>query len=120
MALHNKLGAEGEAYACNYIEMQGYVILHRNWRFQHREIDIVATHEGQLVIIEVKTRTNDDWENPRDAITNQKIRLLADAAEAYIYQYNRHEEVRFDVLTLITRPRGFEVELIPEAFHPIA
>ena len=120
MALHNKLGAEGEAYAFGYLEAKGYTILHRNWHFQHREIDIVATHCGQLVFIEVKTRTNDDWENPRDAITNSKIRLLADAAEAYIYQYDRHEEARFDVLTLITRNQAFEVELIPEAFHPMA
>ena len=120
MALNNKLGEEGEAFACSYLEEQGYTILHRNWRHHHQEIDIVATQGDHLVFIEVKTRTNDDWENPRDAITNKKIRLLADAAEAYIYQHNRPEEARFDVLTLITRPYGFEVELIPEAFHPMA
>lgn len=120
MALHNKLGAEGETFACNYLGDIGFVILHRNWRFHHKEIDIVALHNDMLVFIEVKTRTSNNWENPRDAITNSKIRLLTDAAEGYIYQFDRKEEVRFDVLTLITTPDGFETEHIQEAFHPQA
>ncbi len=118
MALHNKLGAEGETFACSYLAENGYIILHRNWHYNHKELDIVAMHDNTLVFIEVKTRTSNNWEDPRDTITNAKIRYLADVAEAYIYQFDRHEEARFDVLTLITTPKGFEMEHIFEAFHP--
>jgi putative endonuclease len=118
MALHNKLGADGETFACNYLEENGYKILHRNWRFNHKELDIVALDGHTLVFIEVKTRTANNWENPRDAITNAKIKYLADAAEAYICHFDYHNEARFDVLTLVTTNGGFETEHIREAFHP--
>ena len=118
MALHNKVGTDGEMFACNYLQQNGYKILHRNWRFNHKELDIEATEGDILAFVEVKTRSTDKWENPRDAITDTKIRFLVEAAEAYIYKYNRCEEVRFDVLTLICVNGGFEVELIREAFHP--
>lgn len=120
MALHNKLGIEGEQFARAYLEGLGCRILHANWRHLHKEIDLVALHNQTLLIVEVKTRTHGGWENPRDAITSSKIKFLTDAAEAYIMQYNRMEEVRFDVLTLIGQKPPFEAEYIPGAFVPQA
>ncbi len=118
MALHNKIGAEGEEYAVNYLTGCGYIILHRNWRHHHKELDIVAMDGEKLVFIEVKTRSSSNWEDPSDTISNSKIKYLADVGEAYIYHYNRMEEARFDVLILIKTAIGYEAELIKEAFHP--
>ena len=55
MAEHNEIGALGEQYACRFLEQLGYEILERNWRHVKDEIDLIATHEGQLIIVEVKT-----------------------------------------------------------------
>lgn len=41
MDQHLKTGATGEELACRYLERHGYSILERNWRYQHREIDII-------------------------------------------------------------------------------
>ena len=40
MAQHNDFGAQGEDIAIDYLRRKGYVILDRNWRSGHREIDI--------------------------------------------------------------------------------
>ena len=56
MDQHLKTGATGEELACRYLERHGYSILERNWRHQHREIDIIAQWGETLVIAEVKTR----------------------------------------------------------------
>ena len=58
MAEHNELGKAGENAAVAYLEEHGYLIRHRNWRKGHFELDIVAAKENELVIVEVKTRSN--------------------------------------------------------------
>ena len=61
MAEHNDLGKEGEDEAVRYLTEKGYCILHRNWRRGRNELDIIATKDGQLVFVEVKTRRNETY-----------------------------------------------------------
>ena len=56
MAAHNEFGIEGEDKAANYLIREGYIILDRNWRSGHKELDIVAEKDGTLVVLEVKTQ----------------------------------------------------------------
>ena len=53
MAKHNELGKAGENAAVTYLEQQGYIIRDRNWRKGHFELDIVATKEQELIVVEV-------------------------------------------------------------------
>ena len=55
MAKHIHIGRLGEWMAMNYIHTKGYVILFRNWRSGHWEIDLVARKGDVLHFIEVKT-----------------------------------------------------------------
>ena len=118
MAKHNELGHTGEEIAAGFLAKKGYEILEMNWRHDHKEIDIIARDGDYLVIVEVKTRTSDGWENPKEAITNKKIRNLVDAAEAYIMLKDIMLETRFDVVTLIPHQDKWEIEHIEEAFYP--
>ena len=52
MAKHNELGKAGEDAAVKYLESKGYMIRHRNWRFMHWELDIVAYKDGVVRVIE--------------------------------------------------------------------
>lgn len=56
MAKHNKLGLAGENAAIAYLKEKGYTIRDRNWRKNHLELDIIASINNELVIVEVKTR----------------------------------------------------------------
>ena len=51
MAAHNEFGLEGEDKAVNYLIREGYLILDRNWKSGHKELDIVAEKDGMLVVV---------------------------------------------------------------------
>lgn len=118
MAQHNQLGRYGESVAAAYLQAHGYKILHRNWHFNHCEIDIVAQHDGVLVIVEVKTRRNTAFGLPQDAMTDAKIQHLADAAEAYVQQFELNLPVRIDLVSIVTfnGRKQPSVRLIQNAF----
>lgn len=119
MAEHNKLGKEGEDAAVKYLESHGYVIRHRNWRRGHLELDIVAAKDNTLVIVEVKTRTDDDHQAPQDAVDGLKISRIVRATDAYIKQFGIEQaDLRFDIIAITTANGTFKIEHIEEAFYP--
>ena len=67
MAKHNDLGKAGENAAVAYLEQKGYLIRDRNWRKGHFELDIVAAKDNELIVVEVKTRSNTLFAEPEDA-----------------------------------------------------
>jgi putative endonuclease len=119
MAKHNDLGDFGEERAADYLQSQGYILRHQNWKSGKKELDIVAEKENVLVVIEVKTRSTDHFEHPKEAITNAKIRHTVHAAEAYIFKYDLMMETRFDIVSVISGKDGdFTIEHIEDAFLP--
>jgi len=49
------LGQEGENIAIRHLINQKYKILARNFRDGYAEIDIIATDNHELIVVEVKT-----------------------------------------------------------------
>ncbi|PVX52055.1 putative endonuclease [Balneicella halophila] len=119
MAEHNTLGKVGEIKAKEYLESKGYIIFHTNWRYKHKEIDLVALKNDILVFVEVKTRSFGGMQNARECITKSKMRFLIEAADAYVTMFNRPEEVRFDLLALTKSPSTIEIEHIENAFNAL-
>ncbi|MGB4655185.1 MAG: YraN family protein [Bacteroidales bacterium] len=120
MAKHNILGERGEDIAVDYLQQKGYLILFRNWRYKHYEIDIIATDKGTLVIVEVKTRSTSAFGEPEFFVDLKKQNRLIEATEAFIEQTNYYGETRFDVVA-ITLNKGSEptVNHIIDAFIPL-
>lgn len=118
MAEHNLLGKEGEDIAARYLQRNGYTIRHRNWHFRRLEIDIVAEKDGQLIIVEVKTRRNENYGLAEDAVDNRKIRHLVSATDCYLKKFQIDLPVRFDVVCIIGTQPPFQIEHIEEAFLP--
>lgn len=118
MARHNELGRMGENVAARYLIQQGYNIVARDWRFGHRDIDIVAAKEGVLVFVEVKTRATAIYGQPEEAVDNRKIRSLLAAGSAYVRYFNVESPVRFDVIAVVGEHDPFEVTHIENAINP--
>jgi putative endonuclease len=119
MGENTELGKRGEDIACDYLAKKGFQIKDRNWRYKNGEIDIVANDGKELVIVEVKTRSAVIYEEPRDSISDKKIRFLVNAAEEYILQNDYSGETRFDIISIKWYGEGkFELEHISEAFYP--
>lgn len=118
MAIHNELGKEGEQEALRYLEKQGYRIRHHNWRSGRKELDIVAEGQNELVIIEVKTRRNNQFGNPEGSINEKKIRRIVASADAYVREFAIDIHVRFDIISLIGEKSPWKIEHIKDAFYP--
>lgn len=118
MAAHNELGKEGEDLAALHLMEKGYRIRHRNWRSGKKEIDIVAEKDGELVIVEVKTRGNENFGRPEDAVGDRKIRNIVASTDAYLRKFGIDLPVRFDIITVIGRKPPFGIEHIEDAFLP--
>jgi putative endonuclease len=116
MAGHNILGREGEKIAAAFLKKKGYNILEQNWFSTHKELDIIAEHEGWLIVVEVKTRTGHNWEPPEDAINNVKIRNIVKAANHYICLHHIDAPIRFDVITIIQENGSWNIEHFEDAF----
>lgn len=111
-------GNVGEEIATNFLLKKGYDVLEKNWRFKHLEIDIIASINNTLVVVEVKLRANDSYGNPEDFVTKSKQRNLIKAANFYIQENNINWETRFDVVSIIHNPGALQVEHIENAFYP--
>ncbi len=116
MAKHNDLGIKGEDMACSHLEKEGYIIIERNWRWRKLEIDIIAKKDDELVVIEVKTRQNNLFGEPEDAITERKIRNIINAADIYIKKKQIDISVRFDIISITGNNDNFEIKHIENAF----
>jgi len=118
MTSDKQLGKKGEELASDYLSRKGYKILHRNWIWNHKELDIVANQDHLLVIVEVKTRSNIDYERPQDAVTAKKQKHIVAATQAYMDTFSIEKEVRFDVISIIIYNDKPQITHIPDAFQP--
>lgn len=101
MSKHNETGTKGEQIAKNFLINNGYIILHTNWRFEKKEVDIIAEKNDTLVFIEVKTRTGVTYGFPEEGVTAKKINFLKIAAEAFINAHPQYQAIRFDVIGIL-------------------
>lgn len=116
---HYALGKQGEAYAQEYVMANGYKILHTNWRYGKKELDIVTLKDKTIVVFEVKTRIDTFWEEPKDAVKIRKQKNMVEAADAYVQKFDYDLEVQFDILSLVYNGNGFDLEHIADAFYPL-
>ena len=113
------LGKMGEDVAVSYLKKKGYKIFARNWFHDHKEIDIIAQQGDEIVIVEVKTREGDYFEEPWESVSMKKIRNLVEAADAWLNEKEIDLEVRFDVISIIFSDNvKYELTHFPGAFIP--
>ncbi len=112
-----ELGKKGEEIAIRFLKKKGYRILERNYVCKMGEMDIVAREKDTLAFIEVKTRTTTAFGPPQLAVNLTKQMQLSKVA-LYFLKEKKLEDVkaRFDVVAILLRSRGEEIELIKDAF----
>uniref|UniRef100_UPI0015B2B299 YraN family protein n=1 Tax=Alloprevotella sp. TaxID=1872471 RepID=UPI0015B2B299 len=117
MSEHNELGRIGEDEALYYLALKGYTLLDRNWRKEKLELDIVAEWHGEVVFVEVKTRSNEHFAPAAEAVTLQKKRNVIAAARAYMAYHNLHNKAySYDIITVIGTEPPFKISHIRHAY----
>lgn len=112
-------GTKAEELASTYLQKSDLQILHRNYRCQYGEIDIIAQDNADLVFIEVRYRGNNRFGTAAESITRQKQQKLVNAANFYLQSrlWAQTLACRFDVVALQDTTTSTQIEWIKDAFH---
>ena len=114
---YEAVGRRAENRAALYLRMRGYRILARRYKTKLGEIDLVASHKGVLVMVEVKQRLT--RAAAHDSISASSAQRIRNAADLYVAKNRAAQNcgVRFDAVFFIgPKPSLFSVEHIVDAF----
>ena len=93
----------GEEQAVAFLQQKGYRILAKNFRNRFGEIDIIAQDKDEVVFIEVKTRKNDNFGTPAEAVNEQKLRKITMVASDFMREQGLENiQPRFEVVSILT------------------
>lgn len=109
MATHRmSVGRTGEHIAASFLERRGAVVVDRNVRVGHDEIDLLVLLDGERVAVEVKTARDADA-HPEDNFDDAKERYVRRAAR------NLTPPVwRIDLITVVITEAGATVRWLAE------
>ncbi len=102
------LGDYGERVAARHLTGQGMVLLDRNWRCPTGEIDLVLRDGDELVVCEVKTRSNFDCGTPHEAVDAAKLARLQELAVRWLaaHEIPHSPGIRIDLVAVLRPRRG--------------
>lgn len=107
-----QFGSWGEKIAAAMIKNHGYILLGRNVRTPYGEIDLVAQIGDTIVFIEVKTRSNDEYGMPEEAVNPRKREHMLHAAQHYMQEQSLCEgDWRIDVIAIRGRQGQVDAEI---------
>ena len=94
-----QFGKWGERVAAWHLEKKGFRIIEEHYTSRLGEIDIIAEEQGQLVFVEVKTRSSANAGLPEEGLTRGKAHRLKRAILAYVGKKGI-ENYRIDVVAV--------------------
>jgi putative endonuclease len=93
-------GKEAEKQVITYLQNKGWQILATNYKAAGAEVDIIAFDGKELVIVEVKSGTQDGF-LLSESVTIAKRKRIERAANEFRYKERlQNYPIRFDVITV--------------------
>ncbi len=95
-------GPAAEKTACAHLERQGLRCLERNFHCRLGELDLIMQDEGELAIVEVRSRSGHGLVDAASSVTASKQRRMIAATRHWLSRNPRWHEhpLRFDVVAL--------------------
>lgn len=109
-------GNDGEDFAADYYEKNGYRLLCRNFKGTHGEIDIIAEKDAYIVFAEVKLRAVLS-QKPAEAVDSEKMLHIVNTANEFLCEYRDNTYIaslktRFDVFEILAfdgKPKSYQL-----------
>lgn len=103
MNIKKLIGDKGERKVAKIYQLKGYKIIARNFSCKYGELDIVAQKGDTIVIIEVKTRKNDNYAQAKEFVDYRKQNRIRNTADLFLQQQGLTDKIiRFDVAEVYT------------------
>ena len=117
------IGKQGEDIACEMLQGMGHVILERNWRSGHLEIDIISYDPDGIHFVEVKSRRSSIQAPPQESVDRGKQNRIIKAAHGFLrtkkgLPYGNHE-CHFDIIAVTFKGDTWSTEWFPQAYIPL-
>ena len=110
--LHKKLlGRKGERLAVKFMKKAGYKLVKRNFTTPFGEADAIMSKGENIVFIEVKTRSNSIFGEPKDSVGYRKQEKYKKIAQYYKL---KHGETPITFAVVEVTEEG--INLIEDAF----
>ena len=93
-------GQQAEDRALAYLQQQGLILLERNYRCRHGEIDLIMQERQLLVFVEVRSRRSAAFGGAAASVGLAKQRRLWHTAEHYLMRHARPPACRFDLVAI--------------------
>jgi putative endonuclease len=111
-------GLDGERVAERYLKAKGYKLVERNYRCASGELDLIVVHRRVIVFVEVKTRSDNRFGTPLEAVAPWKQEKMIRAAQFFLNQKGLHNrEARFDVVGVSRAGSELVIEHVENAFE---
>jgi putative endonuclease len=112
------VGQRWEALAARRLRREGYTLKERNFRARAGEIDLIAEENGVLCFVEVKGRRGEGFGAPAEAVTLEKQRRIARAAQEYLaVRRLGAPPCRFDVVAILESDGATQITILRDAFE---
>jgi len=93
------LGTYGEELALEYLRKKGWQPVGKNIKLFCGEIDLLFQDGDSLVMVEVKTKTSQDFGLPQEMVNYKKRRKLRQLAKALAQKFPQRT-IRIDVVAV--------------------
>ncbi|TAE07577.1 MAG: YraN family protein [Bacteroidetes bacterium] len=110
------VGKTGEQLAYELLAGKGYSILHQNFRYGRREIDIIAQQDNTIVFVEVRLRKNNRFGFPEQTVTTTKQNNIRAVAEHFLHTLQWKGNIRFDIIAITKNKTDLEMVHFEDAF----
>ncbi|GAS81000.1 MULTISPECIES: YraN family protein [Paenibacillus] len=106
-------GRLGEEAACHWLRENDYRIIRQNWRCRSGEIDIIASSEGLIVFVEVRSRSGAaQYGTPQESVDMRKMQQVRSTASVYLQMTGEIDhQIRFDVIAVMLDRAGETVSV---------
>ncbi len=101
-----------------YLKKKGYRVVERNYRCPVGEMDLIALDRRVIVFVEVKTRSDDRFGVPLEAVHLYKQQKMVKTAQFFLAEHRLHNrDARFDVIGISLTGQNPVVEHVVNAFE---
>ncbi len=109
---NKQTGIFGESLAKDFLIKKGYKILIQNQKVGHKEIDLIAQKNKNIIFVEVKTRQKNGFPEADESLSSKQIKSLKKAIKTYSVQNKINlEKTRLDLIAINLKEEKRSVEI---------